>query len=100
MRRDLELAPPELERPRERLLNAYQAAVAKYAELQRMPSWHYRRRRALAQELNLACELADEARDELAARGGGYLAPARPLREVLDELGREVYGRTVNIGGR
>jgi hypothetical protein len=92
---------PEAEEARERLLNAYQAAIRVYADLQNLRPWAAGRRRELAGELEVLCELADEARDELAALGAGYVAPPRRLRDVLDDVGRHVYGGwTIGPGGR
>lgn len=80
----------ELRRDEQDMLDAYRAACAALARLDSSPVYALRERRRAREDFELACELADSARDAVALRAGGYTSTPRPTREVLLEAAVEV----------
>lgn len=90
----------EVAASREQLLDAFQEATAAFAELMGLRRWEWRSREHLTRQVRLACQRADEARDRHAELVGGYVGEPTPLAKTLEDMGREVYGRRVDLRRR
>lgn len=80
----------ELRRDEEAMIVAYQAACAALSRLESSPAYAFRERRRAREDFEVACELADSARDAVALRTSGYTSAPRPTRDVLLEAAVEV----------